>query len=647
MRFPRSLPAVASLAALAALYACGRDDSTGPSATRPAAIISDGTRSGGNPNFFFLPPLLPDPSADADFSAGEFNGGWRPIVELCEVDANNLDAGCLGAPIRTYGDAAVAVSVADEHYKVDIDTRETWAVGGKTYRATVKVVGKRVVVLGFVDVTLAEDKGSARNARSTTTDAVALQDGRTLPLRFRIENGATVSPDAPVYAEQVVTQEGDTVRAGEGGGPGTFAAAFPAGWLPEGYDQVVVTIERLNVDASNPCVTSVPNLIQTSDCWRVETYPELPGLAADVTVAFCPSIPESDPRSEAQTMYKFDAPQSLRELPNVATTLVNCAATGSIGRLPDDLLGRLRHRATQFARMVGDVVGPKTAYAIDAGWGGTIVASDEEAFSEFFWGIPLEVTTFGGDGQSGAAGSTLPTPLSVRVTGEHVHDSIVPIAGVPVIFAPLAGAVSADTVLTDADGIASVSWTLGSTAGAQSLVASVNSVGSVTSQTFTATATTAGLISCTGAAAYGGDFIDRGFYVGSYPGTTLEGADLRFSAATAGTYAIQLVARQGGYGTAGTFLAVDTVSVTLAADINAFVGGSFRWPSVNVQQGAVVAFEMSVVGGPTSQLPYYSVPSLGDASCGITQTEGTTPPLDSPRRQGVWTVIYGTAPIIL
>jgi hypothetical protein len=492
MRPHRARRLATSLVAAALLTACFGESSTGPGSP-PNTMISDGSREGGNPNFFFLPPLVPSPSGDADYDEGEFNGNWSPVVEMCEVNLANLAAGCVGGVVRTYSGSAVTVSLADEHYQVQVDTREAWAVGGKTYRAAVLLVGKRRVELGFIDVTLSADKGSAKNVRYE--DVVTLNDGRTLPLKFRIENGASVSPDAPAFAEAIVTQEGAIVRTDESGGPGSFVAQFPAGWLPEGYTSVVVTIEQLNVGETNPCLVSVPYLIQTSDCWRVETFPQLPSLAEDVIVAFCPTIPVTSPIYDAQAIFKFDSPATLRELASVTTSLIDCDGPGPIGRLPDDFMGRLRHRALALARGVGHLVAPRELHAIDAGWGGRIAAPTEEsagdaAFSEFFWGVPVQVEIFGGDEQSAAPGSALATPISVRVTGTHEDGAVnLPVPDVVVTFAPSAGSVSAATAITNSDGVASVTWTLGSAAGAQTLVASVPNVGGVTTVTFDATAT--------------------------------------------------------------------------------------------------------------------------------------------------------------
>ena len=49
----------------------------------PQAAISDATHGAGNPDFFFLPPIAADPSADPNFEPAEFNAALAPTVEVC------------------------------------------------------------------------------------------------------------------------------------------------------------------------------------------------------------------------------------------------------------------------------------------------------------------------------------------------------------------------------------------------------------------------------------------------------------------------------------------------------------------------------------------------------------------------------------
>lgn len=88
-----------------------------------------------------------------------------------------------------------------------------------------------------------------------------------------------------------------------------------------------------------------------------------------------------------------------------------------------------------------------------------------------------------GDGQEGDAGTTLPTPLELRL----IDGLGQPVVGETVQFVPDSGGRSTKKqVETDTDGIARTKWKLGPAAGAQSIVASAT--GATTTVTFTATA---------------------------------------------------------------------------------------------------------------------------------------------------------------
>ncbi|MCL4213291.1 MAG: Ig-like domain-containing protein [Gemmatimonadales bacterium] len=75
------------------------------------------------------------------------------------------------------------------------------------------------------------------------------------------------------------------------------------------------------------------------------------------------------------------------------------------------------------------------------------------------------LTLQSGGSQVAPPSTALPQPVVVRVTDAFAN----PIAGVTVAFAVASGSVSAATVNTDAAGLASVTWTLGSAGGAQAL----------------------------------------------------------------------------------------------------------------------------------------------------------------------------------
>lgn len=100
---------------------------------------------------------------------------------------------------------------------------------------------------------------------------------------------------------------------------------------------------------------------------------------------------------------------------------------------------------------------------------------------------PARLEAVSGTGQAGSVGTLLADPLVVRVLDSQDH----PVSNIKVTFAPGTGAagstVQPDTVQSDGDGRASVRWALGTSAGGQTLIASI--VGnSAVSAAFTAMA---------------------------------------------------------------------------------------------------------------------------------------------------------------
>jgi len=132
------------------------------------------------------------------------------------------------------------------------------------------------------------------------------------------------------------------------------------------------------------------------------------------------------------------------------------------------------------------------------------------------------------------------------------------------------------------------------------------------------------------------DLIERGFYITSYPGTSLTSVDMYFSGLVSGEYTIQLTARADRYD--GTVIGSAQATVTLTDDPDDLYPAEFIFPSSPVTLDAIVTFTMELIAGP--DVPYYGV-DPDDTSCSVVQTHGTTPPLDSPRWNGVRLRIQG------
>jgi hypothetical protein len=108
-------------------------------------------------------------------------------------------------------------------------------------------------------------------------------------------------------------------------------------------------------------------------------------------------------------------------------------------------------------------------------------------------GAPASIEPVAGDDQSATAGEPVPIPPAVRVRDEDGN----PLSGIPVTFRVTqgGGTVSGGTPVTDRDGLAAVgAWRLGTSAGANELVAEVSGQElSGSPVVFSATATAAGV----------------------------------------------------------------------------------------------------------------------------------------------------------
>lgn len=185
----------ARAALLLAVAAC-TGDVTAPAApgeAGPSETISDAAHAGTVPGFYFLPPMVPNPSY-----SGTFDGGLQPRVEICELVGNTC-----GTTIVQYNN----VPAGSGSYQVNWHTNQFNLDPAKTYRISVFVGTFR---LGFADVDVVNSGKELKNV--DTQEYIPLQDGRTLPIKFRIETGIAgqviVTPDSasiPVGGTQQFT----------------------------------------------------------------------------------------------------------------------------------------------------------------------------------------------------------------------------------------------------------------------------------------------------------------------------------------------------------------------------------------------------------------------------------------------------------
>jgi hypothetical protein len=172
-----------------------------PDGGQPLTTISDAAHAGAVPGFYFLPPMVPNPSY-----SGTFDGGLQPTVQICEL----VGTAC-GPVIATYtttsGTGGQTVQVGTSSYQVNWHTNQFNLDPAKHYRISVYV---GTFQLGYADVDVVSSGKELKNV--DTQEYIPLQDDRTLPIKFRIETGIAgqviVTPDSadvPVGGTQQFT----------------------------------------------------------------------------------------------------------------------------------------------------------------------------------------------------------------------------------------------------------------------------------------------------------------------------------------------------------------------------------------------------------------------------------------------------------
>jgi hypothetical protein len=130
------------------------------------------------------------------------------------------------------------------------------------------------------------------------------------------------------------------------------------------------------------------------------------------------------------------------------------------------------------------------------------------------------------------------------------------------------------------------------------------------------------------------DLLDRGIYVTGYPGNNLSQVELSYvaSAGHAGTYSISLTARRGTYD--GPIIGSTQTATIKIGDTAGGVYSLvfFDFGGAPVTPGDIITFTQSFeqLDGTSGGDLFFNT---GGGSCpGVFETEGTTPPLDTPRR---------------
>ena len=649
---------------LAASLSCG--DERTPTALRPRLVAPNATiwdgANHGNPNVFFLPPLVSNPNATSTFGASPFQPGLPVEIEIaCQTPAPGLSCSGRGLP-RT----ATKVSRTDEQYMLNWDTKAPGFDVGFAFRIKVWIGSTNVA---FADVLLVPN-GNPKNRN--TGDDIPLNDGRTMPIKVRVQQGWNCVNQAQCVS-QVVT---NTPPAGQtyttvlspGGVNGAF---FPANWFnTQGgtINQVIVTIEDVTSQLSTAnggqgCSLGKTVMLTNEHCVRFTVDPEVtittqPGHPAIVATCI------DGITGVHKQLLKYDVNEVPEFLQNVTPPAPFVCQEGSIGSATPSSNG-LANLASRIGSALKGLVTPKTAYAIDLGVGGAL-DSGSPCCSLIAFAQAITMTNVSPLTQTASVNGSVPEQIQIRT----VHDGAVGVAGQTVTCQVLSGGGTVGTpATTDAKGITTCPWVLGSNAGTNQLLVTAQGIddcGLFTEEcdgivavesdpetglpvrvtlnrtvVFTAQAVApSSLIACNNEVTVG-DLLDRGFYVPNYPGVSLSQATLSFSADTPGNYTFSLTARRGAYD--GQVIGVANATVALANGRDSFTPATFVFPTPYpaIVSGSTVTFALTQTAGPSIVSVFYEVPSNGDTTCPVTQTNGTAPPLDTFRRNGVIVQIQG------
>src|SRR2546422_493712 len=203
---------------LLAVAACSSDRHPTAPGTGPAFDISDAAHQGGTPGFFFLPPLVAQPTTGGEFDADIAT--LNPQVAICDitlgpdVDCGGSSEGATPAIVlyTTTSTPAITVAPTAAAYSVNWDTKLEGFVTDHTYRAHVAAGGNGARrELGFADVVLTTTPGQVKDL--ATGDLISLNDGRTLPIRFRIESGIPGALAVTAASASIPTDGTDLITA--------------------------------------------------------------------------------------------------------------------------------------------------------------------------------------------------------------------------------------------------------------------------------------------------------------------------------------------------------------------------------------------------------------------------------------------------
>jgi hypothetical protein len=156
--------------------ACAPERNTAPDPDVPLGVntlITDAT-DGGEPKFYWLPPIAPSRSYP-----GAFDANASPELRICRLTSPQTCGTVIATYTRT-SSPAIAVSSWAQSYSIEWSTKPSTITNGH-YRAEVRVAGR---VLGVADARVV---GNAKDVKDVPGGFVGVQKSKSLTFAFRLE----------------------------------------------------------------------------------------------------------------------------------------------------------------------------------------------------------------------------------------------------------------------------------------------------------------------------------------------------------------------------------------------------------------------------------------------------------------------------
>ncbi|HWP36167.1 MAG TPA: Ig-like domain-containing protein [Gemmatimonadales bacterium] len=471
----RSALRLVGLACLAGVvYSCS--DSQSPflrDTGGPTFAVVDGANNGGNPDVFFHPPLVTEPSGSTNYGDRPANPNLQVFARVCQLNAT--EAVPFPDPLQcvaTLGDIAMAFSLTNQLYQANLKDGGFTLNNDVMYRIDV-IVGTKSLAFRDID----PDENPSVSSCSGNVPYCQFNNGGSgsLPIKVRIESGAlcpATLEDPTVPCASASLPVGGTVALEDGGEVisevevAQESPAPPSAMQSSSSGGIVTTVTL------SPChpATAISGLVDLptfGECVDVVSDPPFTTLSGVVGVAtLCQALETG-----------LSAAQAMR------VSILNLRADGFVYALPDaegedcvpssptqqgmgprafDQFIRVAKRSWEtLQERVLALLMPQPAMACDVGCGGWDVESPVQAALPAKMGYDASNPT--GYLGSGPGGRTVSAALNVTDAGGDA------VAGVTLSASANGGSVSPATAQTGTSGNLTFSWTLPNVPGTYTL----------------------------------------------------------------------------------------------------------------------------------------------------------------------------------